>query len=166
MPRRPSGVEPRPDAAARQVERDRDPGDQQRERDPDDALARVRFAISSVYSLNVAEARRSGRSTRRDVARRRPGRRAIAAGGPRIGWPSGVRPGDAVREAIRIAVAVGGLVEQQLEADVPARDADGRRTAGRPRRRSSAPAPSHSGRPAASRTTRCGAGPKPFWWNV
>ncbi len=27
-------------------------------------------------------------------------------------------------------------------------------------------APSHSGAPVASRTTRYGAGPKPFWWNV
>ena len=46
----PVGREPGPDASARPVERDGDPGDQQGERDPDEPLARVALAMSSVNS--------------------------------------------------------------------------------------------------------------------
>ena len=82
--------EPRPDPAARPVERDGDAGDQRREGDPDEALARVALGDQQRELAEVGEPDRQVQALRDlGVAALEVDRRVQARS---IGWPSAAVP--------------------------------------------------------------------------
>ncbi len=90
-PRRPSACQPGPDAPARPVERDRDPGDQQPEGEPDEALARVALGDEQRVLAEVAQADRQVRASSRDprvAAARASVAAKFSAIGVAVGRPS------------------------------------------------------------------------------
>ena len=123
MPEPPVGRDPGPDPAARPVERDGDPGDEQPEGDPHEALARVALGDEQRELAEVDEADRQVERPATPWCRRRCRSTASIEVLDRLAVR--VRPDDPVRAAIRThALPVGLLVEQELEAHVAARDAE------------------------------------------
>ena len=79
------GRDARPDAAAWQVERDRDPGDQRRERQPDDALPRVALGDEQGVLAEVGQLERDAELVRdaRVATQQGDGRQVLAPIGSR-----------------------------------------------------------------------------------
>ena len=157
------GPEAGPDPAPRQVEGDREADDEQAgEGAPDDPLARVALGDEERVVAEALEADAEVEGL--DGGRRR--RWSRSAGSRSGSGAVGVAGRSRRRAAPGASPCPSASRSRRSWRPSRGRGRPASRTAARRPHRSGAPGPTTGSSRPVARTSRCGAGPKPFWWKV